>query len=97
MQTPTLDVIYDLIAERGKQIAKGKTAAHDAADSPAGQLVDAAMAYATGNAAWWPYRALVRDKLAQLDRRTRLVRAAALLVAEIERIDHIKENHVSKS
>lgn len=80
----------DVLAERRRQVeAEGWTPAHDDAHDD-GELAEAAAAYALDNgwagapppswpwsAAWWKPK----------DRRSNLVRAAALLLAEIERLD----------
>ena len=78
----------DVIAERVRQTeSEGWTAEHDD-EHEGGELAEAAACYALGTAtsdtwpgswdqAWWKPR----------DRRRNLVRAAALLIAEIERLD----------
>lgn len=84
------DAARDVLAERRRQVeAEGWTPAHDDAHDD-GELAEAAAAYALDNgwagapppswpwsAAWWKPK----------DRRSNLVRAAALLLAEIERLD----------
>jgi hypothetical protein len=69
-------VLAEIAAERERQIAKWYTAEHDDGH-PHGTLPDAAIAYIKR----WP---------AQGDRRRDLIKAAALLVAEIQRIDRAR-------
>jgi hypothetical protein len=73
-------VIDEIAAERRRQIeAEGFDADHDSgADHRMGQLARAASAYA--------YYAGLSDKERE-DRRRDLIKAAALIVAEIERLD----------
>lgn len=79
--------IADIAVERARQIAEeGWTADHDDAHDN-GELADAAACYARGKqmSAVWPWD----DKWWKPgpDRRGQLVKAAALIVAEIERLD----------
>lgn len=87
----------DVLAERRRQIAEeGWTPEHDNAHSH-GQLAGAAAAYITGGAgscrahqdvppAIWPWSA---EWWKPSTRRRDLVKAAALLIAEIERLDRV--------
>lgn len=83
---------FDVINERARQIEdEGFTAAHDDAfDRFPGGTVNAlaagAVAYITEDRWWWS-DALGKDSFKPTDRRRNLVKAAALLIAEIERID----------
>ena len=82
----------DVLAERRRQVeSEGWTAGHDDTHSE-GQLAEAAACYALNAArnrqanfmGWWPWS---RDWWKPKGQRRDLVRAAALLVAEIERLD----------
>lgn len=87
-------VFADVMVERGRQISvEGWTPEHDDRHS-AGQLAGAAASYAVGGGLFkvnhlqvplqvWPYRWEWKPK----GQRENLIRAAALLVAEIERLD----------
>ena len=83
--TPTLKgAIADIAAERRRQVeAEGWTPEHDDAHDD-NELSRAAACYAIGNVAYWPWEAMWWKPK---DRRRDLVRAAALIVAEIERLD----------
>lgn len=76
--------LSDIAAERQRQIdAEGWTPAHDDAHDY-GELARAAACYAVGLKNDWPWSdSWWKPK----DRRTDLVRAGALIVAEIERLD----------
>lgn len=82
----------DVLTERHRQVqAEGWTAEHDDAHA-AGSLAEAAACYITGCTYWSPYDGNQRWPWAlewwkPKDRRRDLVRAAALLLAEIERLD----------
>jgi hypothetical protein len=86
----------DVLAERARQIGReGWTTKHDDAHS-GGEMAQAAACYALGTPAvrdpfgsgdvvkLWPYG---NEWWKPRDRRSNLVRAAALLLAEIERLD----------
>ena len=79
----------DVLAERNRQIeAEGWTPEHDDSHAP-GSLADAAACYAGAFdnqplPATWPWEV---NWWKPKDRRRNLVRAAALLLAEIERLD----------
>lgn len=83
--------IMDILAERTRQIAvEGWTPEHDD-DHVDGALANAAACYAYGEIIdtqtgyhLWPWS---DDWWKPKDRRTDLVRAAALLIAEIQRLD----------
>ena len=99
-----MSVIEEIAAERRRQIeAEGWTPDHDDADEREGQLAGAAACYAFGeilytgepsvpgvvrNAATvWPWaERFWKPK----DRRRNLIRAAALIVAEVERMDRAR-------
>ncbi len=85
------DVIADIAAERRRQIeAEGWTPEHDDTHNR-GELADAAACYVLGP--WWFKR--LGERLwpwplkwwKPKDRRRDLIRAAALIMAEIERMD----------
>lgn len=76
------NIINEIITERKRQIDKGWSYKHD--DTLVdGQLTWAAAAYATGKSelhpSGWVYKPSTK--------RRRLIKAAALIVAEIERLD----------
>jgi Asp/Glu/hydantoin racemase len=79
------EIYREVWRRRLLQEAKGYTAAHDD-DHADGSIADAAACYASPNAPLklWPWRCAPPD---QSDRRERLVDAAALCIAEIERMD----------
>lgn len=86
-----MNAIHDITKERERQInEEGWTFAHD--DKwDAGQLALAAACYAAPNVGpvnAWPFSS---EWWKPKDRRSNLVRAAALLVAEIDRLDRIKK------
>jgi hypothetical protein len=82
----------DVMAERQRQIsAEGWTPEHDDAEEPGGALAVAAACYALGatfvsgsDVDIWPWD---RDWWKPRDARSNLVRAGALILAEIERLD----------
>ena len=79
-------VLDDIAAERLRQVeAEGWTPAHDD-DHNNGELADAAACYARGKqmSAVWPWD---DGWWKPADQRRNLVKAGALIVAEIERID----------
>jgi hypothetical protein len=92
-------VLNDVEAERLRQVnAEGYDASHDDLHGP-GELTEAALCYvehANGQASGmgmgfeppraWPWE---RTAWKPKDRRRNLIRAAALIVAEIERMDRI--------
>lgn len=77
-------VLREIANERVRQIAEeGWTPEHDD-EHDKGELADAAATYATT----YDVRGLIQPwPISRKDRRSDLVKAAALLVAEIERID----------
>lgn len=86
-----MGAIDDIAAERRRQIeVEGWSSEHDDAHA-GGEMADAAACYAHGeliqdeaDGRLWPWS---EDWWKPKDRRSDLVRAAALLVAEIDRID----------
>ena len=91
-QAGCTQALLDVAKERARQVSEEAwTAEHDDRHG-AGQLVMAALAYAVPEAApwydlrlqWWPWR---QAGFKPKDRRRDLVRAGALILAEIERID----------
>lgn len=91
---------FDVIKERQRQVvAEGRTREHDDL-YVAGQLVSAAVTYALCAAfdhpdaikkhfgRYWPWD---RIHFKPKDKRRNLVRAAALLIAEIERLDRAED------
>lgn len=95
--------INDIAAERQRQIeSEGWTPEHD--DEHNGDLAKAAACYAAPQSVFWPregeglsasHPALIwpweRDWWKPADRRRELVKAGALIVAEIERLDRIAQ------
>jgi hypothetical protein len=89
---PSTDALRDVAAERQRQIEReGWTPEHDDQHN-GGELSEAAICYLQGDERWgygnphqrWPWeRAYWKPK----DRRSNLVRAGALILAEIERFD----------
>jgi hypothetical protein len=76
--------IEEVAAERKRQVeGEGWDARHDS-QHVNGELALAASCYATGNHDWWPWD---WKWWKPGDRRRNLVKAAALIVAEIERLD----------
>jgi hypothetical protein len=90
--------LNDIAAERRRQVeAEGWTAEHDDEHHTSGELAKAAACYATGNNRLtvngtkgphfiWTWG---RERWKPSDPRRNLVKAAALIVAEIERLDRI--------
>ena len=91
-------IIEEIATERRRQIeAEGWTPEHDDSHT-SGEMADAAACYAA-SARWhgikpldvcpsrWPWS---RDWWKPKDRRRDLIRAAALIVAEIERLDRLE-------
>ncbi|MEO1035242.1 MAG: hypothetical protein AAFX44_06740 [Pseudomonadota bacterium] len=92
-----MSALEDIAAERQRQIdSEGWTADHDDEHTD-DELSEAAACYALSgvcNARWliekiWPWDL---KWWKPKDRRRDLVRAGALIVAEIERLDRLKEN-----
>ena len=84
------EVVTEILVERRRQVEKeGWSESHDDAHGE-GQLAEAAAAYASRRNLDWPW-APGWDKRRKHSRRRRLVIAAALLVAEIERLDRAAE------
>jgi len=80
---PTPTVLDEIMAERRRQqTAEGWTPTHDDTHVR-GELLTAARCYVTGDASWWP---LARDRWKPKTRREDLIRAAALALAEVERL-----------
>jgi hypothetical protein len=93
------DVIAEIAAERCRQVeAEGWSADHDYHAHCNGELAKAAVCYALEPKfgpetldfieRWWPWE---RKWWKPKDRRRDLIRAGALIVAEIERLDRAKE------
>lgn len=83
------DAILDVLEERQRQIdVKGWTPEHDDEHAD-GSLARAAACYAVGDTSviWWPRG----WKFKRGSVRKMLVKAAALLIAEIERLDRLAE------
>ena len=77
----------DVLAERARQRDKWGDD-HDACHPP-GTLAEAGIAYARGDLSQCPFNYLgeQRQKIVSMNYRERLVRAAALMLAEIDRLD----------
>lgn len=87
-----------ILAERGKQIAKGYTSEHDDTHVH-NEILDAAISYAIPDynvaCTYYPWdKAYYKyDHSKTIDGRIKnLVKACALIVAEIERLNRLKEN-----
>ena len=79
-----MTVIDEVVAERKRQIEKeGWSAEHDDEHSD-GEMAWAAASYAMGSNRFWPWDI---KWWKPTDRRRDLVKAGALIVAEIERLD----------
>lgn len=76
----------EVITERNHQINKGWTFQHDDTHT-GGELVMAAVAYAMDNPYIYPKNWKYNKRA---NRRERLIKAIALLIAEIERIERIE-------
>jgi hypothetical protein len=99
----TVTVAFDVLKERRRQIeVEGRTPSADDQSRTGGELWKMAMAYAIDPEAsgahtrthWWPFADLHNPTLGfkPKDRRRDLVRAAALLLAEIERLDRARND-----
>lgn len=88
------DVFFDILAERQRQIAKGYSAEHDEGHA-AGEMAHVAASlcvYGSGLVVDEGFSEFLGWGLAQKhggDRRKQLVIAAALIVAEIQRLDRV--------
>lgn len=88
-----LGALADVAAERRRQIeAEGFTPDHDDAYQ-AGDLSAAASCYAIGTTVYWPWE---RSWWKPTERRRDLVKAGALIVAEIEHLDRRAARSVAK-
>lgn len=81
-------VLDEIAVERKLQIARGYDAAHDD-EHTGGEIARAAASFAANDPRLWPWGAL---PIHEGGRRETLIKAAALLVAEIERFDRIDAN-----
>lgn len=99
MRTQTYHAINEIAEERERQISEeGWTAAHDDAHTPrkgrgdVGPLAEAASCYIHGSTGvldlHWPWG---RDWWKPVTYRRNLVKAAALIVAELERLERLGE------
>lgn len=77
-----MTVLQEIEVERAKQIARGFTAAHDDAEHPDGKLATVAAGLLLGQDDGWGIM-----QRHQHDPRQRLIIAAALIVAEVQRLD----------
>jgi hypothetical protein len=81
--------LLELISERLRQIEKGFTPEHDDGHRN-GELVQAACSYALGRhtgSYYWPWE---NEAWHPEDQRRNLIKAAALILAEIERLDRLE-------
>lgn len=98
MSEPT-QAVRDVLAERERQMAQeGWTPVHDD-EHIAGELSDAAGCYALGQPIRWPWTethplmgVMAHHGWKPKDLRSNLVRAGALILAEIERLDRKAAN-----
>lgn len=92
----------DVLAERRRQIEAGHTPEHDDRHHEAGELASAAMCYARSAAfgatgalpPFWPWSS---QHWKPSDPRRDLVKAGALILAEIERIDRAEAQKGSEA
>lgn len=100
MECGTSVVIEDVVNERKRQQEKlGWTPSRDDDERASGELADAAACYAFSASGmprslcetYWPWDGGFKPKGARND----LIRAAALLVAEIERLDRLAGSYVA--
>ncbi len=82
------NVLWEIRRERERQIAKGYDRKHDD-EHVNGEIADAAYYY-IGMRSGWPWNIASRPNLEKVRKRDRLIMAAALCVAEIERLDRIE-------
>jgi hypothetical protein len=89
---PCSDAAMDVVVERLRQIAgEGFSAAHDDAHQH-GKLAQAATCYAIGGSdRHWPFD---KSWFKRSTYRRDLVKAAALIIAEIERLDRAKNENL---
>jgi hypothetical protein len=88
-----LDVLEDVAVERERQILKGYDAANDDTRCNGSLLAfvnSILLTFSRGTGADWVWDAYARLMHAQKSERQRLVMAAAVLVAEIQRRDRIE-------
>ncbi len=86
-----MSVLQEVNRERERQIAKGYDAAHDDEHTD-GAIAGAAAYYAWGKGApdyLWPWGEATLPTVSLMADRERLLTAAALCVAEIERLDRV--------
>jgi len=84
------NVLWEIRRERERQIAKGYDRKHDD-EHKYGEIALAAAHAAAGNGTpQWPWGWASRPDLNMMRARDRLIMAAALCVAEIERLDRIE-------
>ena len=87
---PASKAARDVLAERFRQInEEGFTPERDDEESKKGELANAAVNYVVGSIAVEPVWLFFRFK--PTTRRRNLVKAAALLIAEVERLDRAEE------
>ncbi|MDB5584836.1 MAG: hypothetical protein JWR80_10012 [Bradyrhizobium sp.] len=78
------DAAYEVLAERERQFSReGWTPGHDDSHDQC-EMAHAAASYALGNTLYWPWD---MKWWKPADPRRNLIRAGALIIAEIERID----------
>jgi hypothetical protein len=85
----SLSITHEIAVERSRQkLVEGFTYEHDDKTNDDGQLIDAAICYAAPIWAkeYWPW---APKWWKPRDNRRNLIRAAALIVAEIERLDRL--------
>ena len=81
----TAQAVRDVLVERRAQIERGFVPEHDDAKEADGQMAAAAACYALGNRhSVWPW---AEHWWKPTTRRRNLVKAGALILAEIERLD----------
>jgi hypothetical protein len=87
----TAEILQRIRAEREKQIAKGRTAEHDRKNSPDRELAISAGAILFGDAREFPWNWETWNRWMGYSYTRQLEIAAALIVAEIERVGEIRK------
>ena len=85
--------IGDVVAERIRQIMQEGYLPEVNDKKDASQLAGGAVAYILGDRSWWPFE---ESQLKLTGRRRNLVKAAAMLIAEIERLDRMAINELQR-
>lgn len=83
-----------IAAERQRQIAKGYTAEYDLKNNWVGTLTRTAIFYVTMHEKYFPVTSfeLDLDRVLSLSKKQRLIRAGALIAAELDRMQKEEES-----